>query len=308
MTLRTRVAASVTRLLGTAPIEALGVAVTAARPRTLAYHGVPDRAAFAAQVDHLVRRYRPVSGAAVADALAGGPALPPRSVWITFDDGDPSVVSAGLPVLAAAGVPATVFVCPGLVSQDAPPWWRVVERAGELGSGAEIDGRVLRGRALVRALKRVPDSRRRAVVAELVAAAPDASRPAGPLALSRDDLSRWLDAGLEIGNHTWDHPCLDRCAPEEQGDQVRRAHEWLVDLLGQHPRLFAYPNGDRTDHAEAVLAALGYEVGLLFDHHLGAIDEPPLRRSRLRLDADAPLWRARAVLGGAHGALLGTVG
>lgn len=307
MSPRELAARGVTSILGARPVEAAAVAATAGRLRVLAYHTVPDVDAFAAQVAHLVRRYRPVSGAQVADALASGTDLPPRSVWVTFDDGDPSVVRAGLPVLEAAGVPATVFVCPALVTADAPPWWREVERAGEQGVGATLDGRALRGRELVRALKVVPDADRRAVLAELAAEAPDGLRPPGPVALSEADLRRWHDAGLEVGNHTWDHPCLDRCDPAEQARQLREAHEWLVGLLGRHPRLFAYPNGDHTDDAEAVLADLGYEVGLLFDHALGSLGQPSLRISRLRLDADAGLPRARAVLSGAHGALLGAV-
>lgn len=307
MTPRSLAARAVTATLGARPVEAVAAAATSGRLRVLAYHRVPDRGAFRAQVAHLHRRYRLVSGAQVAEALAGGPALPARAVWITFDDGDPTVVRDGLPVLAEAGAPATVFVCPGLVEADAPPWWREVEEAGEQGVGATVAGRRQVGRGLVRALKGVPDEERRAVLVGLAEEAPAGLRPQGAVALSETDLSRWLDAGLEVGNHTWDHPCLDRCSPDEQARQLRTAHDWLTRFLGSHPRLFAYPNGDHTAEAERVLAELGYEVGLLFDHALGSVAQPPLRISRLRLDTDAPVPRARAVLSGVHGALLGAV-
>jgi peptidoglycan/xylan/chitin deacetylase (PgdA/CDA1 family) len=308
MTIRTAAARGVTRVLGTRAVEAGALERSAHQLRVLAYHRVPDRAAFARQLDHLVERYHPVSGAEVADALASGSTLPPRSVWVTFDDGDPSVVSHGLPALEAAGVPATVFVCPLLVRDGSAPWWRVVEAAGAAGVGAEVEGRHLTGRSLVRALKRVPDAERRAVLARLVAEAPEAAQPTGPLALTEADLRRWLGAGLEIGNHTWDHPCLDRCEPAEQRRQLTEAHEWLAAFLGRHPRLFAYPNGDHTAAAEAVLAELGYEVGLLFDHGLADLHQPPLRISRLRLDSDADVSRCRAVLSGLHSKVLGAVG
>lgn len=306
MTFRNVAARSVTRVLGTAPLERAAVARTARHLRVLAYHRVPSAERFARQVDHLVGHYAPVSGAQVADALAGGPALPPRAVWVTFDDGDPSVVTDGLPVLARAEVPATVFVCPGLVDAGEPPWWRVVEAAGEAGLGADVGGQHLVGRALVRALKAVPDAERRAVLGSLAEA--DAPAPAPPWALSPADLRRWLDAGMEVGNHTWDHPCLDRCDPDEQRAQLVQAHEWLVALLGRHPRLFAYPNGDHTAHAESVLEELGYEVGLLFDHGLASLEQHHLRLSRLRLDSDDDLPRGRAVLSGLHSRVLGAVG
>jgi peptidoglycan/xylan/chitin deacetylase (PgdA/CDA1 family) len=311
MSARSTAAAGVTRLLGTRAFEAAGVAATKHKVRVLAYHGVDDPTAFEAQVRHLSSRYRLVSGAQVADALASGVPLPDRSAWITFDDGDPSVVTNALPVLAAAKAPATVFVCPALIDAGSPPWWRVVEAAGARGIGSDVDGQRLEGRPLVRALKRVPDQVRRDVIVELVAADPQVASagPAdgGPPALSVADLHRWTEAGLELGNHTWDHPCLDHCDPTDQRAQLVLAHEWLVRHLGRHPRLFAYPNGDHTSDAEAVLAELGYEVGLLFDHALGDLAQPPLRLSRLRLDSEAPVWRARAVLSGAHGALLGAV-
>jgi peptidoglycan/xylan/chitin deacetylase (PgdA/CDA1 family) len=209
-------------------------------------------------------------------------------------------------VLERAGVPATVFVCPGLVAGGQPLWGRMVEAAGEAGIGAEVGGRHLTGLALKRALKGVPDRERRTVLALLAEAG--APPPAPPWALTEADLRRWLDAGMEIGNHTWDHPCLDQCDPDEQRAQLVQAHEWLVALLGRHPRLFAYPNGDHTPYAESVLEELGYEVGLLFDHGLTSLDQHHLRLSRLRLGSDDELWRGRAVLSGLHSRVLGAVG
>jgi peptidoglycan/xylan/chitin deacetylase (PgdA/CDA1 family) len=308
VSLRTAAARGVTRVLGLGVFEHAAVARSADRLRILAYHRVPDGDAFAAQLRHLREHYSLVSGGQVADALAGGGTLPARSVWVTFDDGDPSVVEVGLPALEVARVPATVFVCPGLVRDGTPPWWRVVEAAGAAGVGAAVAGQHHSGRSLVRALKQVPDGERRRVLSELGASAGHGIEPDLPWALGEGDLRRWLDAGLEVGNHTWDHPCLDRCESEEQRRQLVDAHEWLVALLGRHPRLFAYPNGDHTAHAEAVLAELGYEVGLLFDHHLADLAQHRLRLSRLRLDSDDALPRCRAVVSGLHSRVLGAVG
>ena len=47
---------------------------------------------------------------------------------------------------------------------------------------------------------------------------------------------------------------------------------------------------------------LGYEIALLFDHKLTRRDTP-LQMSRLRIDADAPLSRLRAVISGLHSGL-----
>src|SRR5690606_6068523 len=108
---------------------------------------------------------------------------------------------------------------------DEPLWWQGVDSAAE-----------------VSRLKTVPDVERRAAVAALA--------PRSQPQLSRDDVTELAHAA-DIGNHTWDHPLLDRCDDDEQRRQVRLAHEWLTDALGHHPLAFAYPNGNEAPAARA---------------------------------------------------------
>ncbi|MFB7618864.1 polysaccharide deacetylase family protein [Kitasatospora sp. NPDC056181] len=70
------------------------------RLAVLAYHGIDDPRTFALQMDRLVRVARPVSLARVEQAVTSGRPLPHRSVLVTFDDGDHTVLTEGLPVLA----------------------------------------------------------------------------------------------------------------------------------------------------------------------------------------------------------------
>ncbi|WCO65859.1 polysaccharide deacetylase family protein [Iamia majanohamensis] len=295
MTRRTRAAEAVTRALGS-PLVERGLRPAWRRGvRVLALHGVADVAAFEALVTHLAEHYRPVAGEEVLAARAGA-SLPPGAVWLTFDDGHPSVVEDGLPVLQRHGVPATLYVCPGLVEAGEPGWWDVVLAAGEEGTGAEVEGTRRCGPALVRALKAVPDEERRRVVDE-VRGSGGRARPVA----SEAQLERWVEAGMELGNHTWDHPLLHRSPPEHQVAQVARAHDWLLERWGPAAvATAAYPNGDHTPTAEQALRDRGYRAGLLFDHRIARLDRRPLRTSRLRLDADADMGRVRAVVGGAH--------
>ena len=41
-------------------------------------------------------------------------------------------------------------------------------------------------------------------------------------------LRAWVAAGYELGDHTWDHPCLDRADEREQHRQIMDAHTWLL--------------------------------------------------------------------------------
>jgi len=289
------------RLVGAPASVSIAARLTRRRLRVLTYHDVAEPADFRSHLDQLLRWFTPVAGAQVAAAFAGGPALPDSSVWVTFDDGDPSVVRRALPVLAEVGVPATLFVCPAFVVSGCPPWWETVAAAVEHGRRpARWSGPWVFPDA-VSALKAVPDAERRAVVDDLAGQLRAAGLSSwGPGSLTVDDLRRWIDAGGEVGNHTWDHPCLDETDPADQRRQIVDAHDWLVehDVLGT--RLFAYPNGDWTPESEAVLAELGYDLALLHDHRLASVDQPRYQVSRLRVGPTASAARVRAILSGLH--------
>ena len=273
--------------------------------RIVAYHAVPDPTIFAHHMDHLAERYEPVSVAQVRRAVDGERPLPDRAVWVTFDDGDPSVFDVARPILVSRGVPATAFVCPGVIDTARPFWWVTVREAAEAGLNATVDGQPSSSAQLEAALKVCDDQVRRRVVADLDEQLME--RTGVPLEHPQartEDLRAWLDEGFDIGNHTWDHPCLDRCAEDVQREQVRDAHDWLTSCLGGQVDLFAYPNGNWAASSEDELRRLGYRLGLGFDHHLADGRSEPLRLSRLRLDADAPAPRARAVLSGLHPWLL----
>ena len=126
-----------------------------------------------------------------------------------------------------------------------------------------------------------------------------------PVVASRQHLVTWLAHGMELGNHTWDHPCLDRCSDDEQRQQIRRADEWLDDIGAfARTRLFAYPNGDHTAVAEATIAELDYDIGLVFDHRIADPTSPAtrLRMSRLQIDDRASVHRLRGNVSGANSA------
>jgi len=94
----------------------------------LCYHGVSDRwpSDFALsprrlerQLRHLLGRgYRPLTLGAALRERPGG-----RTVAVTFDDALRSVLSEGEPVLSRLGVPATVFVPTGYVTNREPVAW-----------------------------------------------------------------------------------------------------------------------------------------------------------------------------------------
>jgi peptidoglycan/xylan/chitin deacetylase (PgdA/CDA1 family) len=85
----------------------------------------------------------------------------------------------------------------------------------------------------------------------------------------RDLLGLWLDAGMELGNHTFSHPDLNRTSPSVYMDDIvrgERALRTVLDERNQPLRWFRYPQLHAGDDAavkteiEIFLAERGYEI------------------------------------------------
>ncbi|GAA2997430.1 hypothetical protein GCM10010519_32840 [Streptomyces lactacystinicus] len=279
-----------------APVQPLFRALAAQRLAVLAYHGVTDHHSFGAQLDRLQRLATPVSLGAVLQAVTERRPLPPRSVLVTFDDADRSVLTHALPALDARGIPATAFVISELIGTERPFWWHEADflarhggRARSLDCGHPSQ--------LLRRLKAMPDPDRRRSLHELRVSAD--RRPPRQEQLTPADLLALRDGGVAIGNHTQGHPCLGRCDDDTVRTEITGAHEALTHWLGEPPIAFAYPDGGHDVRAETVLQELGYRLGFLSDHRLGPrLPSHPLQISRLQVDSTTSTRRFDTILSG----------
>ncbi|MFB8236552.1 polysaccharide deacetylase family protein [Kitasatospora purpeofusca] len=294
--------ATVDAVLRKSPLQPLFRLAATRRLAVLAYHGVDDPRVFALQMERLVRVARPVSPTAVEEAVRTGRALPPRSVLVTFDDGDRTVLTEGLPVLTRLGIPAAAFVVTDLIGGDQPFWWSEAAFLAAHGGTARSLADCPPG-DVVRRMKTLPDGERRAALAELRESA--RARAPRQEQLTPADLLTLTRNGVAIGNHTAGHPCLDRCEGGTVRDEIRRAHDALTGWLdGEEPTAFAYPNGNIDPRADAELRRLGYRIGFLFDHRHDRLLPPhPLRISRLRVNSTTGRDRFDTILSGLHPAV-----
>lgn len=279
------------------PVQPLFRARAAGRLAVLAYHGVTDPSSFVAQLDRLHRLATPVSLQAVERAISEGRPLPPRSVLITFDDADRTVLTHALPALAARRIPAAAFVIAELIGTDRPFWWHEAEFLARHGGQARsLPSHGGPAQVLAR-LKALPDPDRRRSLHELrVSAHRQAPRQDQ---LSPEDLRTLRAANIAIGNHTLGHPCLSRCDDSTVHTEITGAHLSLTQWLGESPAAFAYPNGGYDPRADAALRQLGYRLGFLSDHRLGPrLPEHPLRISRLQVDSTTSTHRFDTILSG----------
>ncbi len=63
---------------------------------------------------------------------------------------------------------------------------------------------------------------------------------------------RILDAGMEVGNHTWEHPNMTTIPPEDIASQISKANDAIKAATGQTPKLLRTAGGLINDN---VLAA-----------------------------------------------------
>ena len=54
---------------------------------------------------------------------------------------------------------------------------------------------------------------------------------------------RVVDAGMEIGNHTWEHPNMTTLPPADVPDQLSRANDAIAAATGVTPKLWRPPGG-----------------------------------------------------------------
>jgi peptidoglycan/xylan/chitin deacetylase (PgdA/CDA1 family) len=79
-----------------------------------------------------------------------------------------------------------------------------------------------------------------------------------------------VDAGHEIGNHTWTHTDLTHLDESAVHDELERTHAFVVGLTGHGPTVCRPPYGRIDSVGLGVCAALGYQVALWSDHITGS--------------------------------------
>ncbi|MGH8259111.1 MAG: polysaccharide deacetylase family protein, partial [Steroidobacteraceae bacterium] len=261
----------------------------------------PDAAAFAAQMDLLGSSFNVLPLPEAVERLCSG-ALPARAVCITFDDGYSNNCDVALPILAARGLPATVFVAPGFLNGGRMFNDVVLEairrapqqaRARLLGEGdldlSTTSARLRTWTRIAAALKYLePGERMRQ--AEGLAADLGVELPVN-LMMTDTQVRRLHQAGIEIGAHTMSHPILTRVDGERCLAEMVDSRRRLEEITGARVTSFAYPNGAPLRDYDRMHVALAREAG--FDLAVStAWGAATMRSDRMQLPRIAPWDRS----------------
>ncbi len=75
---------------------------------------------------------------------------------------------------------------------------------------------------------------------------------------------RVVEAGMELGNHTWEHPNMTTLPPEDVPSQLSRANDAIVAATGLRPKLWRPPGGLTNAAVNEQAGKLGL-AGILWD-------------------------------------------
>jgi peptidoglycan/xylan/chitin deacetylase (PgdA/CDA1 family) len=227
--------------------------VPAGSPRTgdSSLHLPLDR--FQRQLDFLELHFQvvPLSKVISGDTPGGRP-----MAVVSFDDAYRGALKLGIQELARRGLPATLFVSPGLLGRDGFWWDRLAEpTAGEVPPPVRQHAlSVLAGRQ--DEILSWADS-----LGKLADPLPELYRPSTEQELS-DSLSL---PGLEVGSHSWSHPNLVALPEGEVREEANRSMEWLQGMEDGRVNCLAYPYGSWTKALARVTSEVGYEAAVRVD-------------------------------------------
>lgn len=75
-------------------------------------------------------------------------------------------------------------------------------------------------------------------------------------------IQRMIDEGHTVGNHTWSHPSLPECSPDELYAELSLLHEYVSDNFGYEMYVMRPPKGEFSERVLACAKELGYTTVL----------------------------------------------
>ncbi len=200
---------------------------------------------------------------------------------ITFDDGYRDNLEFALPVLRAENVHCTFFVTTryidegilfdDLVTRAFTETRRRVFSELRLGLQEQPIEAVQQRRKLadevIESIKYLAPTERDAI-AQDVANQLELERCNHSM-LRTDGVLALLDAGMEIGSHSHDHPISNTVSDADFIKDTCESFERLSHMLGAHPRFYAFPNGafgkDFGSQHSNMLRQFGFEAAFSTD-------------------------------------------
>jgi peptidoglycan/xylan/chitin deacetylase (PgdA/CDA1 family) len=272
------------------------------KPLVLAYHRVADEPVdffglavsltrFEQQLQVLRRTRHPLPLERFVCGLIDA-TLPDNAVALTFDDGYVDNLSAGKPRLAAADIPATVFLTTGYVDHSGTFWWLELARLILVEPGPQHFDVVIRGqcmhfdlgsepparddgttrpillkkrqsvlRQLRQSLRLLDDKECKAVMAKIrsIFGRTDYRSTLGRPMTQEEVRTLVKDDLIKLGAHTVTHPVLPALNSTDCKREILESKNTCEAISGQPVVSFAYPYGEFDNNVRERVKAAGFK-------------------------------------------------
>ena len=210
---------------------------------------------FERDIDFFVKHYNLVTGKQLLASIEGGPALPPRALLLTFDDGHAECETKVAPILKSKGVPAVFFLTTSLLDNQNIHYrhlasllaWEVQKLSPQ--ASTELDTSIFMdtvGETLRQKVMNVgyAEKARLFTLADCIGFDwMDFLKQRKPY-LTSSQVRSLQSAGFEIGGHSVDHPRFTDVSVDEQVRQTVDCMKALKTQYGCDDGFFAFPSSD----------------------------------------------------------------
>jgi len=212
---------------------------------------------FTADVDFLLKHFRPVAVSDIADAIQHNKQLPKHSFLFTFDDGFREVYDIIAPILLQKGVPAVFFINPAFVD-NAAIFYRCkisllideiikTGRQNSLHIYSNLLQKDISSFDILKAeLKKINPTNQYILddmAAELDYSYVDYWQKQQPF-LTTIQIKELDQKGFTIGAHSWDHPYYELLNREQQLWQTTASVKYISEHIADGWRYFSFPHTD----------------------------------------------------------------
>jgi|GEM_PF-972276 peptidoglycan/xylan/chitin deacetylase (PgdA/CDA1 family) len=238
-----------------------------------------------AQARLITRFRRPIGMDELSEALRLGKSLPERAVALTFDDGYIDNYEVAFPILRRHKIPATFYVCPGLIDSNLGFWWDEIYSCfretkqvaidisklaayGAISQNLKEDLLPMRtvaeresvAQRIIVMAKRLPVQRIHELIADLVDVLDVSKARSSPVSglMGWPHINEMANNGMDIGSHTLTHPMMSQMSEQVLRQEVQDSRRRLQDELGRSVNGFVYPSGDYHAMARDVVRQAGH--------------------------------------------------
>ncbi|MCX7920941.1 MAG: polysaccharide deacetylase family protein [Clostridia bacterium] len=233
---------------------------------------------FEKQARYFTQKYEVISMDEASSILSGKEQPQKKYLVVTFDDGYRDNFTYGYEVLKKYRLKPTIFITANNVDKQEYLWPDLLKnivfntkresvKLNFQGLSMEVSiksyGQKIKVFDLLkRYIKKCDETQKKFVLSYLSEALEVKPDKKCSLMLEWDDVYKLIDIGVDIGNHTMNHPILSNLTCEEIRSEIYEAEKLLEGRIKRKIQHFAYPNGKKSDYNQCAKEELvkGYRT------------------------------------------------